>query len=387
MNKIKMIKALLSISITSMVAIGCSNLDIFNSSKILDISKVKDDENAFYYRSMDITNSKEIEKYNTLKVTSYNGVFDNKTLEYKISVKYKNTSKEDMKDLTLRVTAIGLDSAIELDTISKDSVKSGEEFQNTWVISNDDLLEMYSSSLENETETSINEEFIYELLQNEMSNIKTEYTYENDLDSNLCITQHLDFNGNEQLSSMNIYKDFDDINDLKINHVNNGSYLNLVEPEDITAYNYIKVENIEVKIDDNLNFDIIAKFKNNSKTDISNFKFTPMLIFNQTASFDSQEMVKSGKNDLIKPGEEFEFEIKINKNDFIENLSKMSSEDLGIDFKGTGDELLNYLIKNRMVSILYSYDYENEDLKYSTNANYCNSSKLQRVYTTILDKE
>lgn len=385
MNK-KIIKSLFLMSAISVTSVGGYYLYNVNTSKILNISKVEDNDNNFYYRTISISDKKEVEKYNILKVASCEVVFNNETSEYELSITYKNNSNKDINNLNLNAYANGIDSQVILDNISKESLLAGSEFSETWILSKDNLREMYSNDLKNKEDNDITEDEINKLLQNEMSNIGIEYTYDNDLNENLHITQYLDFNGNEKLSDVKIYKEFESSNDLKFSHVDNGSYLNLIEPEDMNIYNYIKVKSIEVNIDNDLNFNIIAKFKNNSEYDISNFEFKPTITFNQISPFNSNQIIESNKKALIKAGKEFEFSIKINKKNIIDSLSKINSDELKVNFNGSDDELLNYLIKNRMISIFYSYDYEIDNTSYSTSANYSNSSKLQVLYINVSDK-
>lgn len=386
MKKIKILKVLLAMSTASLVGIGCyHNLEVFNNSKIIDVSKVKEDENRFFYRSIDITNKTEIKKFNILEISSFDGVFDEESSSYKISMILKNLKKEDIKNLNLRFTAIGLDSTIDIKDISKDLLKSEDELKVDFILSKENLLTMFSSKFEDKENSSIKKELILELLENEMSNIKLEYTYENDLDSNLCITQFFNFKGESIATNMNLYKNIDNINDLKINHNKSKAYLNLIKPEDTTILNDIVIDKVTVNIDKEFNFDITVNITNNSDNKLTNFIFSPNLNFNGNTVGEITSNVLPFTKNILEPNETIDFTVKIRKNYFMDALSKLDSDTLSVDFKGSSEELIDYLIKNRLVSLYYSYSYENDVLKYFSNVSYSNSSRLQSVYTTITD--
>lgn len=383
MNR-KIIKSLFLISVISATSVGGYYLYNVNTSKILDISKVEDNDNNFYYRTISISDKKEVDKYNILKVSSCEVVLNPDTSDYTLSMTYKNNSNKDIKNLNLNAYANGIDSQVILDGISKELLSAGSEFSETWILSKDNLREMYSTDLKDKDFT---EDEINKLLQNEMSNIGIEYTYDNDLNENLGITQYIDFYGNEKFSDVKIYKEFINSDTLKINHVDNGSYLNLIEPEDMDVYNYIKLKSIELNVDKDLNFNIITKFKNNSDYEVSNFEFKPTIKLNQTSLFSSNPIIKPNKNDLIKAGKEFELSTRINKKDILDSISKINLDELNIKIDGSEDELLNYLINNRLISIFYSYSYDIDNTSYLTSANYSNSSKLQVLSIDVSSKD
>lgn len=386
MNRKKVIMMIVSASVLPLV--GCSNnintdeLVSVEDLKIKDISDAYDGENLILFKN-ELTYSPDIvDKYNKLGLVSYKVTsFNEETLQYNVDFTIKNTSNEKLSNIIARLTIFGEYGGVSTENLEIESLDANEETTQTLQLYLPDLTDISVEYSEGDVDYK---KAIKSALNDKAFYGDFTYTYSNDLSEDLMINTALDFDGIVKHSYLEISNEMekDDFENNKTSHVENGSYLNLVNPENEKHFNDIVVENLEVKINDSFDFEIITKFKNNGDKEIKNFKFDPFLnIFGIDISIfseDELEEINVYSNKTIKPGEEFEISATI-YGSFI-NLNPVLIDELkevkGFDIASSKETIVN-LIENRLISVGYIYSYNNGEFENLTSAKYSNTGKLQ----------
>lgn len=386
MNRKKVIMMIISASVLPLV--GCSNnintdeLVSVEDLKIKDISDAYDGENLILFKN-ELTYSPDIvDKYNKLGLVSYKVTsFNEETLQYNVDFTIKNTSNEKLNNIIARLTIFGEYGGVGTENLEIESLGANEETTQTLQLYLPDLTDISVEYSEGDVDYK---KAIKSALNDKAFYGDFTYTYSNDLSEDLMINTALDFDGIVKHSYLEISNEMekDDFENNKTSHVENGSYLNLVNPENEKHFNDIVVENLEVKINDSFDFEVITKFKNNGDKEIKNFKFDPFLnIFGTDISIfseDELEEINVYSNKTIKPGEEFEISATI-YGSFI-NLNPVLIDELkevkGFDIASSKETIVN-LIENRLISVGYIYSYNNGEFENLTSAKYSNTGKLQ----------
>lgn len=386
MNRKKVIMMIVSASVLPLV--GCSNnlttdeLVSVEDLKIKDISDAYDGENLILFKN-ELTYSPDIvDKYNKLGLVSYKVTsFNEETLQYNVDFTIRNTSNEKLSNIIARLTIFGEYGGVSTENLEIESLDANEETTQTLQLYLPDLTDISVEYSEGDVDYK---KAIKSALNDKAFYGDFTYTYSNDLSEDLMINTALDFDGIVKHSYLEISNEMekDDFENNKTSHVENGSYLNLVNPENEKHFNDIVVENLEVKINDSFDFEIITKFKNNGDKEIKNFKFDPFLnIFGIDISIfseDELEEINVYSNKTIKPGEEFEISATI-YGSFI-NLNPVLIDELkevkGFDIASSKETIVN-LIENRLISVGYIYSYNNGEFENLTSAKYSNTGKLQ----------
>lgn len=386
MNRKKVIMMIVSASVLPLV--GCSNnintdeLVSVEDLKIKDISDAYDGENLILFKN-ELTYSPDIvDKYNKLGLVSYKVTsFNEETLQYNVDFTIKNTSNEKLSNIIARLTIFGEYGGVSTENLEIESLDANEETTQTLQLYLPDLTDISVEYSEGDVDYK---KAIKSALNDKAFYGDFTYTYSNDLSEDLMINTALDFDGIVKHSYLEISNEMekDDFENNKTSHVENGSYLNLVNPENEKHFNDIVVENLEVKINDSFDFEVITKFKNNGDKEIKNFKFDPFLnIFGTDISIfseDELEEINVYSNKTIKPGEEFEISATI-YGSFI-NLNPVLIDELkevkGFDIASSKETIVN-LIENRLISVGYIYSYNNGEFENLTSAKYSNTGKLQ----------
>lgn len=386
MNRKKVIMMIVSASVLPLV--GCSNnintdeLVSVEDLKIKDISDAYDGENLILFKN-ELTYSPDIvDKYNKLGLVSYKVTsFNEETLQYNVDFTIKNTSNEKLSNIIARLTIFGEYGGVSTENLEIESLDANEETTQTLQLYLPDLTDISVEYSEGDVDYK---KAIKSALNDKAFYGDFTYTYSNDLSEDLMINTALDFDGIVKHSYLEISNEMekDDFENNKTSHVENGSYLNLVNPENEKHFNDIVVENLEVKINDSFDFEIITKFKNNGDKEIKNFKFDPFLnIFGIDISIfseDELEEINVYSNKTIKPGEEFEISATI-YGSFI-NLNPVLIDELkevkDFDIASSKETIVN-LIENRLISVGYIYSYNNGEFENLTSAKYSNTGKLQ----------
>lgn len=386
MNRKKVIMMIISASVLPLV--GCSNnintdeLVSVEDLKIKDISDAYDGENLILFKN-ELTYSPDIvDKYNKLGLVSYKVTsFNEETLQYNVDFTIKNTSNEKLNNIIARLTIFGEYGGVGTENLEIESLGANEETTQTLQLYLPDLTDISVEYSEGDVDYK---KAIKSALNDKAFCGDFTYTYSNDLSEDLMINTALDFDGIVKHSYLEISNEMekDDFENNKTSHVENGSYLNLVNPENEKHFNDIVVENLEVKINDSFDFEVITKFKNNGDKEIKNFKFDPFLnIFGTDISIfseDELEEINVYSNKTIKPGEEFKISATI-YGSFI-NLNPVLIDELkevkDFDIASSKETIVN-LIENRLISVGYIYSYNNGEFENLTSAKYSNTGKLQ----------
>ena len=386
MNRKKVIMMIISASVLPLA--GCSNnlttdeLVSVEDLKIKDISDAYDGENLILFKN-ELTYSPDIvDKYNKLGLVSYKVTsFNEETLQYNVDFTIKNTSNEKLNNIIARLTIFGEYGGVGTENLEIESLGANEETTQTLQLYLPDLTDISVEYSEGDVDYK---KAIKSALNDKAFCGDFTYTYSNDLSEDLMINTALDFDGIVKHSYLEISNEMekDDFENNKTSHVENGSYLNLVNPENEKHFNDIVVENLEVKINDSFDFEVITKFKNNGDKEIKNFKFDPFLnIFGTDISIfseDELEEINVYSNKTIKPGEEFKISATI-YGSFI-NLNPVLIDELkevkDFDIASSKETIVN-LIENRLISVGYIYSYNNGEFENLTSAKYSNTGKLQ----------
>lgn len=391
-NKIRTILAIIAVSSASIFTVGCTNENtlVINDIKVKDISKVKGNKDYVISRQTNISNPDKIKEYNKIELISFDSELDEESKQYKINMTFKNTSDEIVKDLNMMFTLFGPERNITLDSFNSKEVRPFEVFTKTFIVSADNILD--TCIRDGEPKNPKNFKDVFEIYTNNNGlYLGYNYTCSNFTDSDLKIESEVEFDGNIpqiRLASISTKEE----KHLNKTHNDNGSYLNLVAPEDTNIFNSIRTQNVQVDIDENFDFKITATFKNIGAKEINLFSFQPHLtLFNSPISYYST-IDNKDKLNSIKPEQEFTIVTTIDKGDITfdtDTLDKISSNR---KLKNKQDhELLNELIKSRLLGISYSYHYNIDDFTTSVHASYSNTSKLIEMnlfeYETIIDED
>lgn len=349
---------------------------VINNINIKDISKIKENEiDGLISRNTEITNDEKLKKYNKIEVSSFNCTLDKKKQSYVVDINFKNISQDIINDLELNFTLFGVEDRFHIKKFKNKELKPNEEFNILLNLTAQNVLDVCIK--ESESKNLDNFKEIFE--ENSQCNalyLGYDYTYKNEVDNNLLIKNELNFDGVVSHTSLSLVPPIIDGLNLPKTHVESGSYLNLVEPEEKNPFNLIHTLNINVEIDDDFNFKIIGEFQNVGTDNIETFSFQPTLTLFNFPVFYEKSTVKQDK-EVIEPGEKFKSTVFIDKEDLIfsENISEMIDNKYSLKFK-KGDSLLKALIKNRLFSIGYSYQYAIGEYTTSVNTMYTNNSKL-----------
>lgn len=377
MNKKRIIPIIISASALSMLTVGCLNTlnssqaIVFNSKKVVNIEKARDDKSYDKSRFTYTENKEAIQPFNNINLVSFDGSFDENKLEYNISLTLKNVSKKPIEDLNMKFVVIGPDSTFSTEDMNLASIEANSEFKQNITLSKNDLL-MLANNSSNETDSEA-KRIISNLLKDEYLSLKYTYNYKHNEENDFNIEHELDLDGNTINEAMHSTVIID--KSLETSHKDNGSYLNLVKPEDKYDNNIIETQSVEVKIDKDFNFEIVAKFKNISDKNIERFRFEPHIILGDALAPDSLNSNITVR-ESIKAGEEFEISTVYNK-DIIKNcIEYVNSDILKSSLYKNEDKALRYLVENRFISLNYKYDYETKDISNSIDVTISRSGKL-----------
>lgn len=380
-----------TIFLMSMTSAGCTSNQVkYNYDEVVSISDVEDEEGIAYSRSVFINKKDEIDKYNKLKVIDYSAKLNEETLDYEINMVFKNISESKIDDIKMDIMANGLEYGFIVENISKNALDSNESFSANFKVSKEQLLKIYNPSVDINEDITIEEyrESIDKFLKAKTFSATYEYTYSSDLGEGLRLSHQLDFDGELLSEEMSIYNIIEDEAKVKNNHIENGEYLNLVNKEKYIddRYNMMQLNDVSVSIDKKFNFEIKAKLKNISDEDVTNLEFTPSLMISSLGvQVPSNELIDVYKSPQIKPGEELEVKIKLNKKDMLKGVSEIDDEDLTKNFK-TSVEKLKHLVDERKISIMCFYEYETKDDSRSNFVAYTDNGKLQSMYAYVNSK-
>ena len=380
MNKKRIIPIIISASALSMLTVGCLNTlnssqaIVFNSKKVVNIEKARDDKSYDKSRFTYTENKEAIQPFNNINLVSFDGSFDENKLEYNISLTLKNVSKKPIEDLNMKFVVIGPDSTFSTEDMNLASIEANSEFKQNITLSKNDLL-MLANNSSNETDSEA-KRIISNLLKDEYLSLKYTYNYKHNEENDFNIEHELDLDGNTINEAMHSTVIID--KSLETSHKDNGSYLNLVKPEDKYDNNIIETQSVEVKIDKDFNFEIVAKFKNISDKNIERFRFEPHIILGDALAPDSLNSNITVR-ESIKAGEEFEISTVYNK-DIIKNcIEHVNSDILKSSLYKNEDKALRYLVENRFISLNYKYDYETKDTSNSIDVTTSRSGKLDTM--------
>lgn len=391
MDKRKVLLATIAASSAMAIGIGYSNKDslIINNVRVKDISKIKDKElGDLLSRDTNITNAEKIKKYNIVELTSFDYILDESSSSYVINMNFKNSSENILNDLELDFAICGPEGDISVKKTNNKELKPNEEFAVSLNITAQNILD--TCIKEGEPKNVDNFKNVFEIhTKNNSLYLRYDYTYKNEIDDNLIITNELDFNGDISYTSLNLVPVLDD-STLPKTHVDSGAYLNLVKPEEKNPFNSIDTLNVRIEIDDDFNFKVIGDFQNVGTTDIDSFAFQPRLtLFDYPMSYESSTIEQD--KEVIKPGETFTLTVFVNKEDLIFSDTILNTIDNTYNLKNKeGVSLLKTLIKNRLISIGYSYHYTIGNHTTSVHTKYTNTAKLLEMnlfeYETIIDE-
>ena len=377
MNKKRIVPIIISASALSILTVGCSNIlnssqaIVFDSKKVIDIEKARDDKSYDKSRFTYTENKEALQQFDKINLVSFDGNFDENKLEYNISLTFKNVSEKPVEDLNMKFVIIGPDSTFSTEEINLDSIEANSEFKKNITLSKKDLL-ILANNPSNETDSEA-KRIISNILKDEYLSLKYTYNYKHNEENDFDIEHELDFN--ETTINKAMYSTVKIDTPLETSYKDNGSYLNLVKPEDKYDNNIIETQSVEVKIDKDFNFEIIAKFKNISDKDIETFRFKPSIILGDTYAPDSLDTNFTVK-DSIKAGEEFEISTVYDKNVIKNCIKYVHSDILKSTLYKNEDKALRYLVENRLVSLNYKYDYETKDVANSIDVTISRSGKL-----------
>lgn len=392
----KIIAMIIAASSVSMFAVGCSNNtateEIYSVEdlKIKDISKAYEPEYSSYFEGQSTYNSKFVEKYDNLELVSYKvSSFDEKTLEYNVDFTFKNKSNKKLNDLTVTIDVFGEYGGFGSEEIKIKSLEAKEQCVKTVKFSLSELANSVVEYSEDDISDTDYKKAIEKAIKNKSFEGGFNYKY-NTIDSikGLQVSNSLDFDGNVTGTNVQIYNEIDEkgFKNVKTTHVENGSYLNLVNPENKKYFDDIIVKNIEVKINDEFDFEITAKFKNNGNKEIKDFTFEPSLnvlgSYAYEFSEDDLKQINTYSDKVIKPGEEFEITATA-YGSFI-TLDTLTIDTLkevkGFDLNSKKETFIN-LIENRLISVGYMYSYNDDEFDRTTNAVFSNTGKMEDFYS------
>ena len=158
MNKKRIIPIIISASALSMLTVGCLNTlnssqaIVFNSKKVVNIEKARDDKSYDKSRFTYTENKEAIQPFNNINLVSFDGSFDENKLEYNISLTLKNVSKKPIEDLNMKFVVIGPDSTFSTEDMNLASIEANSEFKQNITLSKNDLL-MLANNSSNETDS------------------------------------------------------------------------------------------------------------------------------------------------------------------------------------------------------------------------------------------
>lgn len=365
MRKRKLILLMVATS-SLMFNVGCSKnqTTVINGVEVIDVSKAEIDKSKTYQRKVLSSNPDDIKKYDILELTSKKIDIDAKNLEYNLELTFKNNSKKTINNLSIDLTLYS-PSENATESFDIDGLKPNAKTKKSLSVSltglvNDYFEEKYPTKKELKKVLS-------KLAQDDNDFFKYHYTYENNNSEKIEIGYEFDSDFNTLDSYVKIFKELseEEQNKLTINHEDNGSYLNLISPQEDNDFVDIEASNIVVDIDDNFNFNIKGKFKNISNKELSDFTFLPSLYVN---GLEEPLYLTQGTSDsyikTIKPKEEFNINTTISKDKLFSFMDKELLEKTPC-FKGKNiSEILSYSLKDRLIT--FSYRVEYKDNKYKT---------------------
>ena len=379
MRKNKIIPIMISASALSIFATGCSSFGnkelIFEESRVVDITKAKDDDSYDKYRYHYTENTDTLKKYDQIELISYKGVLDENTLNYNIDLKFKNISNKSLNNINYKFRVIGPESGVEIEKITLDTIASGEDFTCNISISKEKLLQLANN--DSSVSNTIAKGIIANLIDNQEFSLS--YTYDYEHKEKFTIGHELNFDGsfyNKYMETRKAAKE-----NLKSSYLNSDSYLNLVKPEEKYSNQLIETESIKLDIDKNFNFTIKAKFKNISNTTIDAFRFEPYLIIGDTSAPDTLNR-KLEVRDSIKAGDTFEVSVTYEKDVIKDCLEYINKNTINARFYNDEDKLLRHIVEDRLISLHYIYNYENTEMAASIDNTISRSGKLDimKVY-------
>lgn len=391
MDKRKAVIATIAISSVMAIGVGYSNKDslVINNIRVKDISKIKDKEiYDLLSRDTNIANSEKIKEYNKLELISFDSALDENSSSYVINMNFKNSSENIVNNLELDFTVCGPEGNVSIKKTNNKELKPNEEFAISFNLTAQNILDACIKEGEPKNINNFKEVFEIHSKSNSLY-LRYDYRYKNEIDSNLIVKNELDFNGIISHTSLSLAHTLSDLT-LPKTHVESGAYLNLVKPEEKNPFNSIDTLNIRLEIDDDFNFKVIGDFQNIGTENIESFAFQPRLtLFESPISYESS-IIEQDK-DIVKPGEMFRVTTLINKEDITFSNDILDAiDDTYILKNKEGTSLLKALIKNRFISIGYSYHYTIEEYITSVHTTYTNTAKLLEMslfeYETVIDE-
>lgn len=373
MDKKKLIPVVISASALGFLGVTAfTNKEItFNENKVIDITKSKDDDSYTKYRYSYSENSNALKENETLELLSYKTNLDKESLQYTISLTFKNISDKALNDINIDFCITGPDSSFHVKSFSLGAAEKDAEFTHNITLSQEDLLNI-ANSVTPEDE-SLTASIISNLVNNEGLGLVYEYSHSKNKNTVQC-----EVSSAGKVINKSVHSNISVTKELKSKHVENGSYLNLVKPEDKYKNQLIETQSVTVDIDKNFNFTIKAKFKNISDTTIDAFRFEPCIILGNINAPDSATR-KITVKDSIKAGKEFEISVTYTKEDIQGCLEFLNKNEFNAMFYRNEDKLIRYFVENRFISASYTYNYENSDMAASVEASYSRSGKLDTM--------
>lgn len=367
----KRITLLIVAASSLMLGTGCSKkITTINDIEIINVSDAKVDSTKTYKREFISVDPDDIENYDVLEISSKNVTIDDKGLEYKLDITFKNKSKKPIKNLYVNL-ALYSPNENSVDTIELEELKPNDTIQKSLALSLDGMVDTYFNG-KKPTKKEI-EKTLSAFFQDDNDFFKFDYSY-NNLKSDESIYVSYDFD-----SKFNVLNSFarkskelneQEQSELLINHKDNGMYLNLIKPEAGKEFTDIEVLNITANFDEDYNFSINGKFKNISNKELNDFKFNSSMHINEVdvpiyvAPDTSNSVVNT-----VKPNEEFEVQFVINNEDLFTFMEEGLLQEIPL-FKGKNkSQVLSNSIRNRDLN--FSFIYEYSDKKYNVYG--CNS--------------
>lgn len=360
---------------------GCSkNAPTINGVDVIDIADAKVDSTKSYERTITSVDPKDIERYDNLEIASKKVTIDAKNLEYILDITFKNKSKKPIDNLSINL-ALYSPNENTVDSIEVEELKPNDTIEKTLVLSLDGMVNEYFNG-QKPTKKQI-EKALKSYAQDDNDFIKFDYSYK-DVKSNRTISIGYDFGNKFKVlnNSIKISKvlNEEEQDKLSVNHKDNGTYLNLVNPDMEEEFSDIKILNLSTDFDDDYNLNIKATLKNTSKEKLKDFQLNCHAYINElTVPLYLSFGAPNSNIDIIKPNEEVEIDFTISKDDFFSTIDKEYLYQLPL-FKGsTITKVLSNSLINREVTFKFNCNYNIDDYNVNMTNHYDSNSKLVTV--------
>ena len=392
MLKRKRIVAIISmLSMVTVFLVGCSNDNMKNTAsdfsvkemKIKDVADAYNGEDILLDRYQYVRNEEVIDKHGKLELKSYEFKgYNEKESVYEIDVVIKNKSKDKLENVLFKLSLIGNFGGSSTEMYEIENIDAEKQITKRVKIKSEVIEEILIDS--QSEENILVEDALSKAIEEKSIKGQFMYTYKNAIDEDMVIHDVLDFDGKRTDYYIEIIEDIneDDFVASKTLHKDNGSYLNIVNTEEKMYFDDIYVKNIELKITDDLDFEIITKFKNEGDKDITSFYYNPDLsvLGRSLYILDEEELddLNTYYDKTIKAGEEFEIKTVIKSSwiDLNSEIIDMLKAVDGFDIDSKKPIVMS-IVENRLISLNHSYSYmSGENTINSTLAEYTNNGKL-----------